>query len=213
MLKWKLKMFIDKIYYEEKSDVSNKKRILAYLIDWYIGGVFASLPILLLYQYFVKKEIVLATSLYILPNHLRILAGVLVLVLTFIYYFCLPMYVWKGQTLGKKLLNIKIVKDDYSEVDFRSLFLRQIVFMFLIEGKFIMPSTLLFELISILLNKDIVLICSSISYCLTFFSALAAFNLKSHKAFHDIFSHTKIMSVDSKIVKKAQKNILRKTKI
>lgn len=205
MLLNKLKLFIYQLQSEEESDVSVGKRIVAYIIDWYIGGVFSSIPIFVIYQFTMKQEVVLATSLFILPKPMNSLAGVLALLFAFVYYVMIPAYIWKGQTLGKKIFKIKIVNDDYTDVSLKKLILRQVVFMFLIEGRFIMPSTTLHEMISIIFNYNIVFICSYICYCITFFSALVAVRLKSHKAFHDIFAKTKVMQVNSKIIKKKRK--------
>lgn len=201
---WKLKNAIDNLKYEEKSDVSIGRRIGAFLIDWYIGGVFSCIPIGIMYQLCVKNELVLSTSLFILPPEVRLLTGILVLILAFVYYIVVPTYIWKGQTLGKKILKIKIVKDDYSELNLKTVLVRQ-MWMFLIEGRFIMPSTILHEMISVLLNYNIVFICSSICYMVTLCSVIFAFKLKSGKALHDIFAHTKVMQVNSKLMKKKRK--------
>lgn len=102
MLSWKLKMFIDKFRYEEGSDVSLGQRVGAYIIDWYVGGLFSSIPIFILYQIFIENELVLSTSIFILPPQVRVWAALLVFVLALIYYVLVPMFLWKGQTLGKK---------------------------------------------------------------------------------------------------------------
>jgi len=45
------------------------------------------------------------------------IAGLLSLVVWTIVFLVVPIYVWKGQTVGKKLLNIKIVKASGNQVD------------------------------------------------------------------------------------------------
>lgn len=212
MLKWKFKNFIDQCRFEEANDVGMIKRCLAYIIDWYIGGILSSIPIFIIYQLTIKTEIVLATSLFILPKQYWLIAGILVLCIAFLYYVIVPAYLWKGQTLGKKLLKIQIVHDDYSEVTFKTLCKRQILYMFLIEGRVIMPSTTFHEMISLLLNYNVIFLCSSICYSITFISLFITVQLNSHKAIHDIFSHTKVMLVDSIIVKKGRKKNKRKQK-
>lgn len=205
-----IKFLINKYRLEEKSDVSLLKRVLAYVVDWYIGGVISSIPIQIIYQFIVKQEVILANSIFILPKEWELIAGLFVLIIAFVYYILIPAYVWKGQTLGKKLLNIQIVNEDYSDITFKRLCIRQIVFMFLIEGRFIMPSTIFHEMLSILLQYNIVGIMSYICYCITFISVFMAIQLKSQRTLHDILGQTKVMNLNSTIVQKANKKMKRK---
>jgi uncharacterized RDD family membrane protein YckC len=46
-----------------------------------------------------------------------VIAGLLGLIVWALIFIVFPLYVWKGQTLGKKLLNIRIAKADGSEAE------------------------------------------------------------------------------------------------
>lgn len=70
---------------------------------------------------------------YYYVNDIAFTAGLItgfifsIMLYTFIllsYYVILPMFL-KGQTIGKKLFNIKIVKDDENELTYSELFLRE----------------------------------------------------------------------------------------
>jgi len=53
-------------------------------------------------------------------------AGALSLILIIFYFIALPIY-WNGQTLGKRFFKIKIMKNDGAEIDFKTIFLREMV--------------------------------------------------------------------------------------
>jgi uncharacterized RDD family membrane protein YckC len=53
-------------------------------------------------------------------------SGALALIAVMFYFIALPIY-WKGQTLGKRFFKIKIIKNDGSEIDFKTIFLREMV--------------------------------------------------------------------------------------
>ncbi|MEG0452080.1 MAG: RDD family protein [Coprobacillus sp.] len=201
----RLKLWINQFQLEDKSDVGILRRFLAYLFDWYIGGVFISIPIQIIYQMVVKNEIILANSILVLPKSSAYLAAALSLILAFLYYVIVPFYFWKGQTLGKKIAKIKIVNNDYSDVSFKTLCIRQIVMICLVEARLIMPSTIIHEVISLMCGYNLVLIFSSLGYTVSLISAIIALNLQSRRAIHDLVSGTKVMMVDSKIIKKSKK--------
>ena len=55
-----------------------------------------------------------------------------------IIYFCvIPKYVFKGQTIGKKILKIKIVNNNDSEVTFMNLLRRDLLGVVIVEGSFV----------------------------------------------------------------------------
>ncbi len=52
--------------------------------------------------------------------------GVVVIILFTLYYVGVPAY-FKGQTLGKKIFKLKIVNEDDSEIEIKTLFFREII--------------------------------------------------------------------------------------
>ncbi|MEG0686791.1 MAG: RDD family protein [Erysipelotrichales bacterium] len=197
----KFKIWFNNLKNEEKSDVSILRRVLAYLFDWYIGGVFVSIPIFIMYQLFVKKDIVLSNTLFILPKEQAFIAGIISIFLAFFYYTVIPYHFWNGQTLGKKIAKIRIVNIDYSPLSFKTLFMRQMIFMLLIEGRVLMPSLFIHELVSLIVGYNLVFIFSYIGYTITILSVCFALQLESRRSLHDVLSGTKVM-MDSKLLKK-----------
>jgi uncharacterized RDD family membrane protein YckC len=51
------------------------------------------------------------------------------LVVTALLNVIIPTYLFKGQTIGKKLLSIKVVKDTDEEVDSKTMWLRSVIYL------------------------------------------------------------------------------------
>ncbi|MFA5687418.1 MAG: RDD family protein [Bacilli bacterium] len=51
-------------------------------------------------------------------------SGIFTFAIVLIYFVILPLF-WNGQTLGKRFFKIKIMKIDGSEIDFKTIFLRE----------------------------------------------------------------------------------------
>ncbi|MFA5421807.1 MAG: RDD family protein [Bacilli bacterium] len=53
-------------------------------------------------------------------------SGALALMAVIVYFVALPIF-WNGQTLGKRFFKIRIIKNDGSAIDFKTIFLREMV--------------------------------------------------------------------------------------
>ena len=177
------------------------KRIIAYGIDWYLGSVLSSLPLILLYMSLHKDAVYIPQQLSIFKGYYQVLAGVLSLSVAFVYYVVLPI-IWKGQTLGKKLLGLKIVNDDYQEVNVKQLIIRQVIMIFLVEGSIYTCSNMFHQLVNVLTGYNIASILSGILVII----------LKSKKSLHDIVSHTLVVDIKSEDYKNMLLSIEKKNK-
>lgn len=80
------------------------KRFLAYLIDWYLGGLCTSFPISLISQ--KLNNTALNQSIMSFEGNYGYIAGVSALLGAVFYFVIIPTYIYKGQTLGKKICKI-----------------------------------------------------------------------------------------------------------
>lgn len=90
------------------------KRLIAYAIDWAVGGIISGFPAVLFYGGITGRSDMFS-DLYVFPSlgfptYWSYLAGILCIVVAFIYYIYIPYKKYPGQTLGKRWLKIKIVK-------------------------------------------------------------------------------------------------------
>lgn len=146
-----------------------RHRILAYLFDWVVVFTFCIivmlLPIVSLFDALNGTSnqdlvyLVISTLLY----------GGLCFIFIVFYFLVVPLFV-KGQTLGKKIFRIKMVKLDGSDVDFLTLFTRELcgkVFIDFASFGF----TIISRFITVALHEN-------------------------HSTFHDVLASTKVIDLD-----------------
>lgn len=187
------------------------KRIIAYGIDWYLGSVLSSLPLILLYMSLHKDAVYIPQQLSIFKGYYQVIAGVLSLSVAFVYYVVLPI-IWKGQTVGKKLLGLKIVNDNYQEVNVKQLIIRQVIMIFLVEGSIYTCSNMLHQLVNVLTGYNIASIWNKVGLVITILSGILVIVLKSKKSLHDIVSHTLVVDIKSEDYKNMLLSIEKKNK-
>lgn len=187
------------------------KRIIAYGIDWYLGSVLSSLPLILLYMSLHKDAVYIPQQLSIFKGYYQVIAGVFSLSVAFVYYVVLPI-IWKGQTLGKKLLGLKIVNDNYQEVNVKQLIIRQVIMIFLVEGSIYTCSNMLHQLVNVLTGYNIAFIWNKVGLVITILSGILVIILKSKKSLHDIVSHTLVVDIKSEDYKNMLLSIEKKNK-
>lgn len=187
------------------------KRITAYGIDWYLGSVLSSLPLILLYMSLHKDAVYIPQQLSIFKGYYQVIAGVLSLSVAFVYYVVLPI-IWKGQTVGKKLLGLKIVNDNYQEVNVKQLIIRQVIMIFLVEGSIYTCSNMLHQLVNVLTGYNIASIWNKVGLVITILSGILVIILKSKKSLHDIVSHTLVVDIKSEDYKNMLLSIEKKKK-
>lgn len=55
------------------------------------------------------------------------IAGIIGVIFALFYYIYIPFFVYKGQTVGKRICKVKIIQNNNQEVSLKSLVLRQMV--------------------------------------------------------------------------------------
>ena len=101
--------------------VSLLKRAITFVVDLYLGSLLQTLPISLA-TYFTIGE--MTQNIFLLPKEIALLGLCISLALLVVYYVVIPCCLLKGQTLGKRLMDIGIVYEKQ-----QALMKRQIVFM------------------------------------------------------------------------------------
>lgn len=168
------------------------RRFLAYIIDWYVGGMLISLPITFKAMEMNPGVQVLSQRLDQFPVPLSVMVGISSIVIGIVYYLIVPSMVWPGQTLGKKITKLKIVSLDGNKLKFLQLFMRQVVGIILIEGSIYNVTAVLHQLLTILLAIDFNKVLGPIGFVITCLSVLYSLFNKNNQAIHDLISKTKV---------------------
>ena len=172
-------------------DATLSRRLLSYFIDWYVGGLATSFPIamisLKMYGNMLHQDVVNFTQPY------GLIGGILGLVGAFLYFVIVPAFVWKGQTFGKHLCKIKIIKEDDREVNFSALFMRQIVGILILEGGLITASSLLHQIFTIVTGINVITQLMYVGLAISAVSALMVLFFGHHRAIHDYLAKTKVV--------------------
>lgn len=170
------------------------RRFFAYLIDWYVGALCTAIPISII-AYQTTGDM---TNQYLtdFPSPFGIVAGVLALLFAFAYYIAIPLFVWRGQTPGKRLCGIKIVRFDGASVDFGHLALRQIVGVTIIEGIIANASAIWHQMLTIATGINFVHPLMYAGFAVTLVSCIMILVRKDHRCLHDFIGDTKVALVE-----------------
>lgn len=168
------------------------RRLLAYAIDWYVGGLLISLPITLRAMKIDPTATLVSQNLDQFPIPLSLIIGVICVIVGFIYYVIVPNSIWEGQTLGKKLTKLKIVSTDGAKVTFKQMFMRQFVGIILIEGSFYNVSNFIHQILTIVSGINFSKYLGSVGLLITAASLLYSVFNEKNQTFHDVLSKTKV---------------------
>ena len=160
------------------------RRFAAMLIDWYLTNMIAAIPV----TFYLRGNDYIRNYSFNLETYgfqTGLIYGLFVIIVGIIYYFIIPTFLWKGQTLGKKLCHLYVIKKDGYEVTWKDMFLREIVGATFLEGGIVITATYLRKIISLFGFASIVTPLQYIAYVLTIASILYAYFQPLSMSFHD----------------------------
>ncbi|MGN1343791.1 MAG: RDD family protein [Traorella sp.] len=180
-----------KVVYQKASII---KRLIAYFIDWYLSSLCMSLAISIVSSFY-KSNLIVTSLIAELPLVLAILSLVLGVVFVLVY-FLLPSFIsakYTGQSLGKMLMHLRVVHDDDSFVDVKTIVLRVGVGIILLEQAFNSASYTLRSVLSMMIYESFVTNIYYLFLLVSIFSIGFMFFNKDGKMFHDIIAKTKVV--------------------
>lgn len=181
-----------KVFTSNPTTVNNFKRLIAYIIDWYAASMLAGIPVVLIYSIFFK-DLEITQNVTLLPMPYNILAGVIAICIYLAYFIIVPLKVYPGQTFAKKIMNIKVVKNDDSDVDFITLLKRELVGVMIIEGYIAASSSYFHQIINIIVGQNLNEVYVYLFGIITGLSILWACASPQRKMFHDYIAQTKLV--------------------
>lgn len=185
-------------------------RFMAYAIDWAVGGIVSGIPAVLAYSALTRRTDMFS-NLYVFealgfPWAVGMVVGLLCVVAALFYYVWVPWKVWPGQTLGKRLMHVRIADKGLSagEASVGQLLVRQAVVGFLMEGSAFVVCRYIREMAVLLTRVDVNYYWEIAGIVITAVSAVMAFLLPARRALHDYLSGTRVVPSDDSPVLKAQ---------
>lgn len=167
---------------QQKVQVGLTRRMIAYLLDWYIGGLATALPVsaisMKLYGTVQNQQIVEFAHPWSMA------AGVLALLCAVLYYWAVPTFVWKGQTLGKRWLGLCICSTNGEAISPGRMALRQILGLMAIEGAIVTASTIWHQMLTIATGINFIKPLMYVGMVVSLVSSVMVL-LKGHRAIHD----------------------------
>jgi len=175
----------------KKSSVNSFYRGVAYLIDWYAATMFAGIPIVLIGS-IVNHTTSVSQDLSKIPAPYNILVALLAIVFYLGYFVILELYVYKGQTFGKRIMKLKVVKNDESDVDFKTILMREGLGIMIVEGYIANSSSYLRQFVTGIPIMDMAVYVFGIISAVSILMGMAS---PSRKMLHDRIANTHIISV------------------
>lgn len=164
------------------------------MIDWYLASTIAGIPVLFIYSIESGKAEI-AQSLASMSLKWGLIAGILAIIFGLMYYIAIPMYWRKGQTIGKRLLGIKVVSIDGSDVNIKNLCSREILGVMLIEGSIVCTSEYFRQIIVLLIGNSLYATLTILASALTIVSIITMFRSKDSRMIHDFIGSTRVIEV------------------
>lgn len=179
---------------ENKTSLENaplSRRFLSYLIDWYVGALATAFPIAVISQKI--NGTMLQQDILNFQKPYGLIGGVLGLICAFLYFVVVPMYVWKGQTFGKRVCGIKIVTIEDQDVQLKNILLRQLIGIIIIEGSLVSASAIWHQIATLLTGVDFIQPLMYVGFVLSGISVLLVAFKKEHRAIHDYLGKTRVV--------------------
>lgn len=171
------------------------RRAFAYVLDWYLASVVASIPVLLIYGMESGKTGA-PQSLSEMSLSSGITAGILAILFAAIYYVVIPTKVNKGQTLGKRLLSIKVVNNDGSDVNLFTMIKRELLGVMIVEGALVCSGDYFRQIIHMFTSDNIYGLIIKLGFAISIISILIMLVSKEKRMIHDFIGNTKVIEVE-----------------
>lgn len=168
-----------------------RRKLAAYFIDFLMVTWITNVPIIYIYSV-VTQQIEVHPNFVDFPGMSGYIAYGLGFLLALIYLIAMPLYKKSGQTLGKKLMRLKIVRYDNQDVTFKNMFLREVIGTCFIEQIMYAPATYVCTTILSIYLPNLVVYWYNAAFAIMIFSIFFSM-FKKKQMLHDLVSNTKVI--------------------
>jgi|GEM_PF-1318524 len=182
---------------ERKRNTSGRfNRFGAFFLDFNVERIITSIIVLIVWLIIYRNTGDYNTMINIegLPINVQYITVVIIFIFTIFYNIILPLYIYEGQTIGKKAIGIKIVKANGEKATLINYVLRYLTLLVIEGNTYVVTfSGIAFFFINQYYDKA-----SQLNGILTgvfALSALIAFFHKDRRAIHDFIGGTKVINI------------------
>lgn len=179
---------------EIKRNTSGRfNRFGAYFIDLNIQNVFLAIFVLFMYilAYRNRGSFVNLVNINALPTSWQVPTYIMSYLIIFSYNVFVPYFLYEGQTFGKKLIGIKIVKSNGEKASLKDYILRYLATLPETTSHYTVNG-LIFA--AFMTNPTATLI-NNIGLSISALSIAIAMIQKERRSIHDFLSNTKVISI------------------
>ena len=212
MGKFNIKELEKKVFDLDKLEEKERKRNTsglfnrfgAFFLDFNVERIITSVIVLIVWLIIYRNTGDYNTMINIegLPINVQYITVVIIFIFTIFYNIILPLYIYEGQTIGKKAIGIKIVKANGEKATLVNYILRYLTILIIEGNTYVVTfSGIAFFFINQYYDKA-----SELNGILTgvfALSALIAFFHKDRRAIHDFIGGTKVINIKVLEEKKA----------
>lgn len=182
---------------ERKRNASGRfNRFGAYFLDHYLQILISSIPVFILW--IIANRSIGSNdniaNIDTLPISWQFPAVLLVVLIMMAYNIILPRYIYEGQTFGKKLIGIKIVKKNGEKAGLFNYLVRYLSFMALAANTYFSAiGGVMFYFLA--KHFEFAMQWNNILAIIFVLSAIIAASNKDRRSIHDFISGTKVINV------------------
>jgi len=181
---------------ELKRNTSGRfNRFGAYFIDLNIQNVILALVVLLMYvlAYQNRGSYVNLVNINALPSSWQVPTYILSYLIIFSYNVFIPYFLYEGQTFGKKLIGIKIVKSNGEKASLKDYILRYFATLPETTSHYTVNGLIF----AAFMTNPTATMLNNIGLSISALSILIAMIQRERRSIHDFLSNTKVISVKS----------------
>ncbi|WP_297034448.1 RDD family protein, partial [uncultured Enorma sp.] len=171
------------------------RRLIAYFIDWYIALIIMNTMLIAAAYLLTGRMFVGSLALTYFDADVQLPLLLMLVAVEVILYSVVPRFVWRGQTIGKHLLRVRMATVSGEAPGLLRLMLRDLVAITVVEGCFSPLSNYVRNYLMLFLERDIIQYTVWFSWGIGVVSVLLLLLSKRKRMLHDVIAGTVVTVV------------------
>ncbi len=168
------------------------RRFIAAIIDWYLSTMLAATSV----TFFTTSRNEISADIFNILNydkHTALFIAIYSVCVGVMYYVLYPFFVSRGQTLGKKIMKIKVLSSNLNQITLWTIIKRELIGSTILEGGLVVTAIYIRQLLVYFtpINYQLVM---NVAYFTTLLSLVIAYFDKSGRTIHDLVSDTVVVN-------------------